>query len=176
MSAWLLKALCVGVLLASAWPAHAQVFRCIGAAGEPVFSGEPCPNPVPAPGASGAGVPGAAPAPCVPSVEALRSAIAAAFSAHDVNRLAGLILWRGFNQGSARTTLASLRAWLRQSLTGIAIAYADGPPSLAAMPLAAGAGPAASASRLPTGLAVSTTDGTRDFGVTRSGACWWLTF
>ena len=123
---------------------------------------------------------------CAASPEALRQAIAGAFAARDVNQLAGLILWRGMDQGSARTTLRSLAAWLKQPLTGIALARATGPPFAdtdSAPPPVTSSGEPASASSVaalpPTGFDVSTggVDGTtRDFGLAESGGCWWLTF
>jgi len=183
------KAVCLLFLLACAPLAHAQtaqpVYRCIGAHGEPVFSGQPCGTPAPAAGtnvpAQGAGFSAACPA----SPEALRQAIAGAFATRDVNQLAGLILWRGMDQGSARATLRSLAAWLKQPLTGIAFMRAAGPPfedtNSGPPPVASTAEPAAisSVAAPPTGFDVSTggVEGTtRDFGLIESGGCWWLTF
>lgn len=184
------KLLCLLALLACAPLAHAQhtqpVYRCIGPHGEPVFSGQPCGTPAPAPGTN-APVQGTGfSAVCAGSPEALRQAIAGAFAARDVNQLAGLILWRGMDQGSARATLRSLAAWLKQPLTGIAFTRATGLPLADTdpdPPLAATTSEPASASSVtsppPTGFDVSTggVDGaTRDFGLVESGGCWWLTF
>ena len=183
------KILWLLALLACAPLAHAQhtqpVYRCIGPHGEPVFSGQPCGTPAPAPGTS-TPVPGAGfSALCAASPEALRQAIARAFAARDVNQLAGLILWRGMDQGSARTTLRALATWLKQPLTGIAFKHATGPPFADAYsgppPVNAGDGPASpsSVASPPTGMGISTggVDGTtRDFGLVESGGCWWLTF
>lgn len=187
MRCLLLTCLCLLALLAIAPLARAQagVFHCIGAHGEPVYSGQPCGNPAAPPGASGADAqPGGFGGVCASSPEALRQAIAGAFANRDVNRLAGLILWRGVGRDAARATLQSLAEWLRQPLTGIASAYAAGPPRAdveTMPPTAAGANAAlpAAAPQVPSGFAVSTggPDGsTRDFGVTQAGACWWLTF
>ncbi len=190
MCTWSIKLLCMLALLACAPLAHAQhdqpVYRCIGPHGEPVFSGQPCGTPAPAPGTS-ASVRGTGfSAVCATSPEALRQAIARAFAAHDVNQLAGLILWYGMDQGSARTALRSLSAWLKQPLTGIAVTRAAGPPFADAdsgPPPVTTSGEPASASSVaalpPTSLDVSTggVDGaTRDFGLVESGGCWWLTF
>jgi hypothetical protein len=190
MCTWSTKLLCLLALLACAPFAHAQraqpVYRCIGPHGEPVFSGQPCGTPAPAPGTS-APVQGAGSgAVCAASPEALRQAIAGAFATRDVNQLAGLILWRGMDQGSARATLRSLATWLKQPLTGIASTRAAGPPFVGTdpgPPPAASTGEPASASSAvaspPTGFDVSTggVDGaTRDFGLVESGGCWWLTF
>ncbi|HEX5961187.1 MAG TPA: DUF4124 domain-containing protein [Rhodanobacteraceae bacterium] len=172
----LLNWLCLIALLACAPLTRAQVYRCIGAHGEPVFSGQPCGAPAPPPvtGAAGSNFGGV----CAASPEELRQSLAQAFSGHDVNRLAGFILWQGMDQASARVTLQSLAAWLQQPLTGIATAYATGPPLMAsAPPPVAGPTGTASASAPPIGFEVATGDGaTRDFGISEFGGCWWLTF
>lgn len=190
MCTWSIKLLCLLALLACVPWAHAQtgqaVYHCIGAHGEPVFSGQPCGTPAPASGTSTTVQADGSSAACTASPEALRQAIAGAFATHDVNQLAGLILWRGMDQASARATLRSLATWLKQPLTGIAFTRADGPPlaGTPAIPIAASSGnaPASASSTArpaPTGFDVSTggADGTtRDFGITESGGCWWLTF
>ncbi len=158
--------------------AHAQVYRCIGAHGEPVFSGEPCGTPAPTAGESAGS--GTLAATCADSPQALRRAIAGAFAARDVNRLAGLILWQGFSQSSARAVLRSLVAWLHEPLLGITIVYPTGPPLRSPNTVTAhGPAPAAAATGgnapAPIGYEVSTTGDTRDFGVTEFGGCWLLT-
>ena len=169
------KTLCLLALLACAPLAHGQIYRCIGAHGEPVFSGQPCGNPAPA--SSSAAAPGNSFGDvCAASPQALRQAIGEAFTTRDVNRLAGLILWRGMDQASARSTLRSLAEWLKQPLIGVAIARTAGPPFDGLSP-ATSAGAANAAMQPPTGFEISTADGaTRDFGVTEFGGCWWLTF
>jgi Domain of unknown function (DUF4124) len=179
----MLRCLCLLVLAACAPLAHAQVYRCIGAHGEPVFSGEPCATPASS-GTNAASPGNGFGATCAVSPGALKQELANAFATHDVNRLAGLILWRDMDQASARTALRALTAWLKQPLTGIAMGYATGPPFVEAGPSpAASAGDPASGSSVatqpPTGFDISTggVDGsTRDFGVTETGGCWWLTF
>jgi len=169
------KILCLLALSACAPLAHAQIYRCIGAHGEPVFSGQPCGNPAPA-SSNAAAMGDVFGDVCAASPQALRQAIGEAFTAHDVNRLAGLILWRGMDQASARGTLRSLAEWLKQPLTGIAIARAAGPPFDGLSP-AASSGAADATAQPPTGFEISTADGaTRDFGITEFGGCWWLTF
>jgi hypothetical protein len=176
----LLQCLCLLVLAACAPLAHAQVYHCIGSHGEPVFSGQPCGTPAPPPGntaSAGHHVLGGV---CAASPQELRQAITAAFANHDVNRLAGLILWRGVDQASAQAALRSLAAWLKQPLAGIALAYANPPPYANTGPApAASASIAGPVSQPPTGFEISTDGGdggTRDFGVIESGGCWWLTF
>jgi hypothetical protein len=191
MRIWSIKLLCLFALLACAPLAHAQhaqpVHRCIGAHGEPVFSGQPCGTPAPAPGMTSTPTQGNAfSAVCAGSPQALRQAIAGVFATRDVNQLAGLILWNGMDQDSARAALRALAAWLKQPLTGIAVARAEGPPladtNAGAPPVASTAGPARASSITaspPTGFDISTggVDGTtRDFGLVESGGCWWLTF
>lgn len=174
---WLPKILCLLALLACAPLAHTQIYHCIGAHGEPVFSGQPCGSPAPA--SSNAGATGNAfGGVCAASPQALRQAIGEAFATRDVNRLAGLILWRGMDQAAARSTLRSLAEWLKQPLTGIAIASAAGPPfgDAAAFP-ATTAGAANPLPLRPTGFDISTAGGaTRRFGITEFGGCWWLMF
>lgn len=178
--------LCLAALAACAPAAFAQtqtqtpIYRCIGAHGEPEFSSKPC--------GTGTGPAGAATVQgddlgrvCAASPQELRQAIADAFQSHDVNRLAGLILWRGIDQGAARARLRSLAAWLKQPLAGIAIAYPTGPPVVETGPthvFSAGNGGGAPTPALPaSGFEVSTTGGDfRDFGIVESDGCWWLTF
>ncbi|HXE67087.1 MAG TPA: DUF4124 domain-containing protein [Rhodanobacteraceae bacterium] len=190
MRIWSIKLLWLLALLACAPLVHAQhvqpVYRCIGAHGEPVFSGQPCGIPAPASGTSAPTQSNTLNAVCAGSPQALRQAIAGAFATRDVNQLAGLILWNGMDQDSARSALRSLATWLKQPLTGIAVARAAGPPfadaDAGAPPAASTAGPARASSVAaspPTGFDISTggVDGTtRDFGLVESGGCWWLTF
>lgn len=183
-------------LVAWAAPVHAQdhaqtqaqtpIYRCVGEHGEPKFSGQPCGTPVTVPGAnadthaSQGHVLGDA---CPASPGSLRQAIAGAFETRDVNRLAGLILWQGMDEASARAKLRVLADWLKQPLAGIAVASAVAPTlaDTSAAPAASvdGGGDGAMAAQPPSGFRISTggDDGsTRDFGVTESGGCWWLTF
>lgn len=170
------------LLIAPAAMAQQGVFHCIGAHGEPVYSGQPCGTPAPPPGTSAdAGAVGRFGGVCAASPAALRQDIAEAFATRDVNRLAGLILWRGMGSSDARATLRTLADWLQQPLTGIASAYAAGPPYRddAQVSPAAAASVAMSATRAPTAFQISTGGGdgrTREFGVTSFGGCWWLTF
>lgn len=190
MHSWILSLL--GLLLLS-WcvpvaGVQQPIYRCIGAHGEPVFSGQPCGPPAAAQGPpDGAVQGGGSVSQCAASPQALRQAIADAFTLHDVNRFAGLLVWRGIGQASARTSLQALSQWLRQPLSGIATIHANGPPgsdAASAAPAPSGMGGEAPSSGIAsnasvTGFAVSTGGGdgrTRDFGVVESGGCWWLTF
>ncbi|MGH8145201.1 MAG: DUF4124 domain-containing protein [Rhodanobacteraceae bacterium] len=171
--------LCLLALAAYTPLAHAQIYHCVGVHGEPVYSGQPCGTPATS-ATVGAGARNGLGGVCAKSPQALQQAITNAFTAHDVNRLAGLILWRGMDQASARATLHSLSEWLKQPLIGIAIAYPTGPPLTAVAPgsptSTVDGRNGGSNSGVPTGLEVSTSGDTRDFGITESGGCWWLTF
>ncbi len=189
MRAGILKSFCLLALLASAPLAHAQlVYRCIGEHGEPVFSGQPCGTPAPSPGATAAapaGTAGGLGGVCAASPRSLRDEVAAAFQRNDVNLLSGLILWNGTAQSSARATLRSLSAMLKEPLVGITLASGADPPADAPASSSTAAGPvqAASVAPPPSGLVVTTqpagsgTEGgqTRDFGLAEVGGCWWLT-
>lgn len=198
LTAWLF---CLVALPACAPLAHAQVYRCIGAHGEPVFSGQPCGTPAPRRSDGASATTGTFGGVCPASPGELRQAINDAFQDDDVNLLSGLILWQGIDQASARATLRSLADWLKQPLAGIADVSAAGPPpgyagqappyaagipgpaaGTAASTYAAGMPAAATSAAAPPpliGFRVSTGGGdgsTRDFGLAQSGGCWWLTF
>lgn len=180
----ILQTLGLLVLFACVPLARAQqpVYRCTGAHGEPVFSGQPCGTPAPPPGQSTSVQAERFRGACAASPLELRQAITAAFTTHDVNRLAGLILWQGMDKASSRAALHGLSTWLKQPLAGIAIEYADRPPfaDSGPSPQASTGGPAGASSVVsppPAGFEVTTGDGgTRAFGVTEFGGCWWLTF
>lgn len=185
MSVWVARILCLAAFAACA-PVFAQtktqtpIYRCVGAHGEPEFSSKPCGTEVVLP-AGAATVQGSGLGHvCAASPQDLRQAIASAFQSHDVNRLAGLILWRGIDQGAARAKLRSLAEWLKQPLAGIAIAYPTGPPVVdtGATHVFSAPGGGAPISALPaSGFEVSTAGGdSRDFGIVESDGCWWLTF
>lgn len=179
------KVLCLLALAACAQMAHAQthIYHCIGAHGEPVFSGQPCGPSAPPTSQSAAAQSGGFGSVCAGSPRELEAGIAQAFATHDVNRFAGLILWRGMSQASAQAMLHAFAAWLKQPLSGIAVTSAAGAPLADMGPPSAG-DPAtgSSAGAMPnaiTGFEISTggDDGrSRDFGVTEFGGCWWLTF
>ncbi|TAN08355.1 MAG: DUF4124 domain-containing protein [Rhodanobacteraceae bacterium] len=184
-SAW--HCCCLLALLAWAPLVHAQtaVYRCLGAQGEPVFSGEPCGTPAPPAGTRAGAASPSAPfkGVCAGSPTALKDAIAGAFARHDVNHLAGLILWRGMGTGSAHATLGSLAAWLQQPLAGITLAYAGGPLPAQPDQTPGAATPSRSTATAARGrlvgvsIATAGNDAsTRDFGVMEMGGCWWLTF
>lgn len=164
------RCLCLLALVACAPLAHAQIHHCVGAHGEPVYSGQPCGTPRAANARGGLG------GVCASSPQALQHSIRQAFAGHDVNRLAGLMLWRGMDQASARAALHSLAGWLEQALVGIAVAYPNGPPDAIGSTTTARAGRSGMTAATPIGFTVSTSGGARHFGVIESSGCWWLIF
>jgi len=178
-------------LLCFARGAHAQVHRCIGAQGEPVFTDQPCgaaelsvdvaSGPLDrgdqastmsaAPASSGTPIA----ATCPRSPEQVRDRIAVAFNDNDPNALAGLFDWRGFSHQSADARLKDFNRWLKQPLVGVRFSGAADPSG--AQPDDADYTPSD-----PSGLIVLTqssgelTAETRSFGMVEKGGCWWLSF
>jgi len=112
--------------------AQTPIHRCIGANGGAVFSDQPCAalqaTPVgtsaqPAPATATTSAP---PILCAASVGELRQSIIAAFAKHDANRLAGLMLWEGYSQGSATADIGSLDDLTKQSLLDIGVPDTSG--------------------------------------------------
>lgn len=172
--------------------AHAQVHRCVGADGEPVFTDQPCATQEPSLGAidsangvvstsssdavlNGERIQSLSATSCPHSPQALRDRIALAFNSDDPNTLAGLIDWRGYDRSSANARLREFKRWLQQPLAGIQF---NGPPD----PSGAQPGDADYAPPAPSGLTVSTqphgdeVPSSRSFGVMQRGGCWWLSF
>lgn len=148
-----------------------------------MFSGQPCGTPAPTTSNEMPAPTGGFGGACAASPQVLRQSITEAFTRHDVNRLAGLILWQGMDQASVHNTLRALAEWLKQPLAGITIAYAAGPPpddgTAMAASMALPASAASAAARPPSGFEIATGGGDgsrRDFGIVQSGGCWWLTF
>ncbi|MCE5234240.1 MAG: DUF4124 domain-containing protein [Mizugakiibacter sp.] len=159
----------------------APVYRCIGASGEPVFSGQPCRAlQLPAAGASAAAA-GAIPiAPeahgfCPADPADVRMRAAAAIEARDPNRLAALFLWNGLDGAAARAHLRELAAIVDGPLPGLELEdAAPAPTASASAPPADGA---AALLLRRTGDA----DGTPAphevrFPLARRDGCWWLRF
>lgn len=173
--------------------AHAQVHRCLGANGEPVFTDQPCgaqepsidagqsANGVAPVSSSGAAITASGAqsagtnASCPRSPQALRDRIALAFDRDDPNALSGLIDWRGYDRSGASARLREFNDWLKQPLSGIQF---NGPPD----PSGAQPGDADYVQTRPWSVAVTTQPrgedraDTRDFGVMQRGGCWWLSF
>lgn len=174
-------------------PAHAQVHRCIGANGEPVFTDQPCGAQEPSIGVADAVDGTAAPGPggavrnangvqsagtiaaCPRSAQALRDRITLAFNSDDPNALAGLIDWRGYDRHGANARMREFEHWLKQPLIGVEF---NGPPD----PSGALPSDADYAAPDPWGVTVLTQPRgedftqSRSFGVMQRGECWWLSF
>ncbi len=150
------------------------VYRCLGPGGSILFSGTPCRDDslargvLPERAAAGSGPPLHL---CPLDADELRARVADAFLTHDVNRLSGLMLWRGYDAQDARARLQALAVAMRAGLTGITLEDdAPAAPLRSAVPDGAGTDGPASPS-----LAVQLDDGTGlRFAVERDHGCWWL--
>jgi len=178
-------------LLCFARGAHAQIHRCIGAQGEPVFTDQPCGTAElsvdvassPLDRSDQASATSAAPArlgtplaaTCPRSPEQVRDRIAVAFNDNNPNALAGLFDWRGFSHQSADARLKDFSRWLKHPLVGVRFSGAADPSG--AQPDDADYTPSD-----PSGLTVLTQSSgepapeTRSFGMVEKGGCWWLSF
>lgn len=110
--------------------AQASIHRCLGADGNPVFTDQPCaaldatpvarPTPLPVPHDETAAATPAVPATpatlCASNFAALKRAVLDAFASGDVNRLAGLMLWRGYGRKAAVADIAALKRAMREPL------------------------------------------------------------
>lgn len=56
---------------------------------------------------------------CAATAEALRQQVADAFAAHDPNRMAGLMLWDGYDQRDAVASIQGLAALMQHPLLGV---------------------------------------------------------
>lgn len=115
---------------------------------------------------------------CPPSPGALVRSLGSAWQSHDVNRVAGLVDWRGVGSGTAHRVLGRLRTALKEAPTDIAL---EAPPVYEFVPDPNG-GPmtvAATASAQPTNVRVDRVgdEGWGDsvrFGLRRDLDCYWL--
>jgi hypothetical protein len=118
--------LCLALLLRLT-PAIAQteIHRCIGANGSAVFTDQPCAalqaTPVSPVSTSNSSTPPTAPPPilCAANRGELRQSVIDAFTRHDANRLAGLMLWDGYGHGAAITDIRALTELMKQPLLDI---------------------------------------------------------
>ena len=193
MRTLLLLGLAILAISCVARSAHAQIHRCMGANGEPVFTDQPCgaqelSASVPGQGSSsGPAAPGGITssangiqsagtnAACPRSAQALRERIALAFNGDDPNALAGLIDWRGYDRHGANSRMRDFQHWLKEPLVGVEF---SGPPD----PSGALPGDADYIAPDPSGVTVLTQPrgegytASRSFGVMQRGGCWWLSF
>jgi hypothetical protein len=153
-----------------------SIHRCIGRDGEPVFTAKPCVDEslVMAPALAGSAAPaGPSMHVCPLSPQELRDRVAAALQEHDVNKLAGLMLWNGDSQRAAVDVLRRLASLVRQPVNGLALApvSADVPTS-ASVPASAST---VGASEGALQLNILAEDGSSTtFALSDSGGCWWL--
>lgn len=172
-------------LLCFAHDAEAQIHRCIGARGEPVFTDQPCGSAELAVNVSSGKLDGndemgtadvaengdstRMAATCPHSPQEVRERINIAFDDDNPNALAGLFDWRGFSHRSADARLKDFSRWLKQPLAGVQFSGAADP---------SGAQPddADYAPEDPSGLTVLTQSDARSFGLAQKGGCWWLSF
>lgn len=194
---WIPALLLLALSLATT-PAAAQtaVHRCMDAAGNPVFTDQPCaalqatPLARPAQPASA----GAKPTPavlCAATRDALQRAVVAAFANRDANRLAGLMLWGNYGQHAAVADIRALQRVMRTPLLDVGPAAepvgAPASPAVAdsagSAPLDAGttAAPAGTAAAPDNTLVVRTAAGDGSgqptemrFTVVRRFGCLWL--
>jgi hypothetical protein len=165
------------IWLALALSGNGNVYRCVGAHGEPVFSGQPCNSsdnraiaaPVPAPddGWNGA---------CAASADELRDRVAAAFDSGNVNALGALFLWRGYGTRSAYARMRELRTLLKQPLAGIDLV---GPSDWVADTAGYGELPAYEPSWLSIDVADNRADGAlveHRYALIERDSCVWLGF
>ncbi len=189
-----LTALSCLILFACAAPAMAQteIHRCIGANGGAVFTDQTCAalqaTPVTA-ATSTHDIPLSAPPPilCAASLGELRQSVVDAFASRDANRMAGLMLWKGYGRGAAIADIRSLAELMKQPLLDL---DAPGEPAGAddsTAPATAGSSdplaPPAPAPAAPASdqlvLHTAGNDGTGNpretrFGIVRQAGCLWL--
>lgn len=155
------------------------VYRCIGPDGSVMFSGTPCYADRLAQDTVGPADTTSAPLPghlCPLNPNALRARVADAFLEHDINRLAGLMLWDGYGRRGALARIQSLADVMRHGLAGIEL---GGLAPLVAMPdpttTPMGQPQGAATNLQPTRLAITLDDGsTLDFVIEHDHGCWWL--
>lgn len=119
----LLFALTILFLLVCSAPAAAQtaIHHCVGENGQAVFTDQPCAamHAVPSvPSVARDDERATRPVPilCAADRDALHRGIAEAFANHDANRLAGLMLWRGYGSRAAVADIRSLGNLVRRTL------------------------------------------------------------
>ena len=178
-------------LLCFARGAQAQIHRCTGVQGEPVFTDQPCGSAELAvnmtSGSLGQGdqanVASTASAKtgtrlvatCPRSPQQVRDRISVAFNDNDPNALAGLFDWRGFSHASADARLKDFSRWLKQPL--VSVQFSGAADASGAQP-----GDADYTPGNPSSLTVLTQSSgdpapeTRSFGMMEKGGCWWLSF
>ncbi|MFC4528754.1 DUF4124 domain-containing protein [Dyella halodurans] len=121
--------------------AQEGIHRCVGADGNPLFTDQPCAalQATPMADAAAAGATTHANPPqepaipppllCAASVPELRQSVIDAFSRHDPNRLAGLMLWSGYGRGAVVADIRSLSELMQHTLLDVGEASEDAAPA-----------------------------------------------
>lgn len=166
------------------------IYRCLGPDGSTMFSGTPCSDDSLAQGAlpEVAAIGDRTPLHLCPLDPAeLRARVGDAFLAHDINRLAGLMLWQGYGRHDAIARMQVLTSAMRQGLLGVELSgkatplAPDAAPSgffgaevSTAVPVNATAN-ADNSTPAPTRLRISLDDGNElSFSIESDHGCWWL--
>jgi hypothetical protein len=110
---------------------------------------------------------------CPGSPSALVSSLGAAWQSRDVNRVAGLVDWRGTGSGTAHRVLRHLRSALGEQALDIAL---EAPPVYASVadPYGGATTNVAVAGAEPTNVRVDHEGDSTRFGLRRDLGCFWL--
>ncbi len=118
------------LLLPMSAAAQEGIHRCVGPDGNPLFTDQPCAalQATPATDTSAAGAAHASspqeqaippPVLCASSVLELRQSVIDAFSRHDPNRLAGLMLWSGYGRQAVVADIRSMNELMQRPLLDV---------------------------------------------------------
>ncbi len=169
----------------SAEPAGAAngVHRCVGSAGEPVFTDRSCadlslPDPVRDTAPAGLSERGT----CATSAGQLRDRVARAFARRDAIALSGLYLWQGYGAFAAESGLRELAARVHEQLLELRIEPGSPEwPAFAPIGDSDAEADAAGQSSSPLELHVTTSSGARNaisrevrIALVERSGCWWL--
>jgi hypothetical protein len=116
------------------------IHRCVGPDGNPLFTDQPCAalQATPVASTSAASATHAAapqeqavppPVLCASSIPELRQSVIDAFSRHDPNRLAGLMLWSGYGRGAVVADIRSISELMQRPLLDVGEASEDAAPA-----------------------------------------------
>ena len=166
------------------------IYRCLGPGGSTMFSGTPCSDDSLAQGTlpEVAAIGDRTPLHLCPlDPTELRARVGDAFLAHDINRLAGLMLWQGYGRHDAIARMQVLASAMRQGLLGIELGGKIMPPAPDVAPSGFFGAEASTAVPInatadadhsmpaPTHLRVSLDDGNElSFSIESDHGCWWL--
>jgi hypothetical protein len=172
-------------VFATAGLAHASdsVRRCVGSAGEPVFTDRSCAAlSLPDPGHDTAPAALSERGTCATSPEQLRDRVARAFARQDAIALSGLYLWQGYGATAAVSGLRELAARVHEPLLELRIEPASRVGRAVSWDSETGNVPAPAMSGNATfELHVTTSSGARNaitnelrIALVERAGCWWL--